>query len=102
MRLTPTPKELKQWRLEAGLTQHKLAEHLKITASHIAFLENGKRSPGAYLINRYWQFIPSERKERASARQHASPPRGFAGQLAFFGHTLSLYRSWNIPPFGER
>ena len=44
-RIVPTPKEFKQWRKAAGLTQRKLAALLKITASHVNYLENGKRSP---------------------------------------------------------
>ena len=52
----PTPKELKQWRVEAGLTQRQLAARLKISAAYVAYLENGKRSPSAALIARYWKF----------------------------------------------
>jgi DNA-binding CsgD family transcriptional regulator len=55
-RIVPTPKEFKQWRKAAGLTQRKLAALLKITASHVNYLENGKRSPSAALIARYWKF----------------------------------------------
>jgi len=58
-RIVPTPKELKQWRLAAGLTQRQIAARLKITAGHVAYLENGKRSPSATLIARYRKFIPS-------------------------------------------
>ncbi len=58
-RIVPTPKELKQWRLAAGLTQRQIAAGLKITAGHVAYLENGKRSPSATLIARYRKFIPS-------------------------------------------
>jgi len=55
-RIVPTPKEFKQWRKAAGLTQRKLAALLKITASHVNYLENGKRSPSAALVARYWKF----------------------------------------------
>ena len=58
-RIVPTPKELKQWRVEAGLTQRQLAARLKISAAYVAYLENGKRSPSAALIARYWKFIPN-------------------------------------------
>jgi len=58
-RIVPTPKELKQWRLAAGLTQRQIAARLKITAGHVAYLEHGKRSPSATLIARYRKFIPS-------------------------------------------
>jgi len=57
-RIVPTPRELKQWRKAAGLTQRKLAALLKITASHVAYLENGQRSPSGVLIARYWKFKP--------------------------------------------
>ena len=55
-RIVPTPRELKQWRKAAGLTQRQMAAHLKITASHVNYLENGKRSPSAALVARYWKF----------------------------------------------
>ena len=31
---------------------------LSISAAHVACLENGKRSPSATVIARYWKFIP--------------------------------------------
>ncbi len=55
-RIVPTPRELKQWRKAAGLTQRKIAALLKITAAHVNYLENGNRSPGGALISRYWKF----------------------------------------------
>ena len=58
-RIVPTPKELKQWRVEAGLTQRQLAARLKISAAYVAYLESGKRTPSAALIARYWKFIPN-------------------------------------------
>jgi len=57
-RIVPTPKELKQWRLAADLTQRQIAARLKISAAHVAYLENGKRSPSATVIARYWKFKP--------------------------------------------
>ncbi|MFZ0245672.1 helix-turn-helix domain-containing protein [Candidatus Binatus sp.] len=56
--MVPTPKELKQWRQAAGLTQRKIAARLKISPAHVAYLENGKRSPSAALVARYWKFNP--------------------------------------------
>jgi transcriptional regulator with XRE-family HTH domain len=55
----PTPKELQQWRELAGLSQRQMAVRLKISAAYICYLENGKRSPSASVIQRYWKFIPS-------------------------------------------
>jgi DNA-binding CsgD family transcriptional regulator len=55
-RIVPTPKEFKQWREAAGLTQRKIAALLKITAAHVAYLEHGQRSPSGALIARYWKF----------------------------------------------
>ena len=57
-RIVPTPKELKQWRLAADLTQRQIAARLKISSAHVAYLENGKRSPSATVIARYWKFNP--------------------------------------------
>src|ERR1039457_5413864 len=63
-RIVPTPKEFKQWRKAAGLTQRQMAARLKITAAHVAYLEHGKRSPSAALVKRYRKFMPS--KERCA------------------------------------
>src|ERR1035437_11009950 len=49
-RIVPTPKEFKQWRKAAGLTQRQMAARLKITAAHVAYLEHGKRSPIEFRI----------------------------------------------------
>jgi predicted transcriptional regulator len=57
-RLIPTPKEFKQWRRLAGLNQRQMGAGLKISAAYIAYLENGKRSPSASVIQRYRKFIP--------------------------------------------
>jgi predicted transcriptional regulator len=58
VRIVPTPKELRRWRLDAGLTQREMAKELKISAAYVTFLENGRGSPSATLIARYWKFIP--------------------------------------------
>ena len=52
----PTPKELKQWRRLAGLSQRQMGARLKVSAAYIAYLENGKRSPSASVIQRYRKF----------------------------------------------
>jgi len=57
-RIVPTPRELRRWRLNAGLNQREMAKRLKISAAHVAYLENGKRSPSGSLIERYRKFIP--------------------------------------------
>jgi predicted transcriptional regulator len=57
-RIVPTPRELKQWRQAADLTQRQMAARLKISAAHVAYLEHGKRSPSATLIVRYRKFMP--------------------------------------------
>lgn len=56
-RIIPTPREIKRWRKAAGLTQRQMGARLKITAAHVAYLENGKRSPSAALAKRYQKFI---------------------------------------------
>ncbi|MGO9682555.1 MAG: helix-turn-helix domain-containing protein [Beijerinckiaceae bacterium] len=58
-RIVPTPRELKKWRLAAGLTQRQIAARLKISSAHVAYLETGKRSPSASLIERYRKFMPN-------------------------------------------
>jgi transcriptional regulator with XRE-family HTH domain len=55
-RIVPTPREFKQWREAAGLTQRKIAVLLKISAAHVAYLEQGRRSPSGLLIERYQRF----------------------------------------------
>ncbi len=57
-RIVPTPRELRRWRLDAGLNQREMAKRLKISVAHVAYLENGKRSPSGSLIERYRKFIP--------------------------------------------
>ncbi len=57
-RIVPTPTELKQWRKAAHLSQREIAAILKISAAYVAYLENGKRSPSAALIQRYRKFMP--------------------------------------------
>ena len=57
-RIVPTPKELREWRRAADLTQRKMAQRLKLSAAYVAYLESGKRSPSATVIARYWKFIP--------------------------------------------
>ena len=61
-RIIPTPKELKRWRLAAHLSQRKIGAILKISASHVAYLENGKRSPSGALIERYRKFRTERHK----------------------------------------
>ncbi len=57
-RIVPTPREFRRWRLDAGLNQREMAKRLKISVAHVAYLENGKRSPSGSLIERYRRFIP--------------------------------------------
>jgi predicted transcriptional regulator len=59
VRIVPTPRELKQWRQVAHLTQRQIATRLKISAAYVAYLENGRRSPSAAVIARYRRFIPN-------------------------------------------
>ncbi len=57
-RFVPTPKEMREWRKAAELTQRQMAARLKISAAHVAYLEHGKRYPSLTLIARYRRFIP--------------------------------------------
>jgi predicted transcriptional regulator len=57
-RIIPTPKEMRRWRLNAGLSQREMGTKLKISAAYVTYLEKGKRSPSASVIARYRKFIP--------------------------------------------
>ena len=57
--MVPTPKELRRWRVDAGLSQREMAKLIKVSATYVAYLENGKRSPSATVIERYCKFLPS-------------------------------------------
>ena len=59
VRIVPTPKEMREWRKAADLTQRKMGQRLKISDAYVAYLESGKRSPSASVIARYWKFIPN-------------------------------------------
>jgi predicted transcriptional regulator len=58
MRIVPTPKEMREWRKAVDLTQRQMSARLKISAAHVAYLENGRRYPSAALIVRYRKFRP--------------------------------------------
>src|SRR5258707_5191519 len=51
-RIVPTPKELREWRRAADLTQRRMGKLLGISAAYVAYLESGKRSPSASVIAR--------------------------------------------------
>ena len=38
--------------------QREMVKRIGVSASYIAYLESGKRSPSATVIARYWKFIP--------------------------------------------
>jgi transcriptional regulator with XRE-family HTH domain len=52
-RLIPRPKEIRDLRLLARLSQRELANYLGVKSSHVAYLETGRRSPSGDLILRY-------------------------------------------------
>ena len=53
VRLVPRPKEIRDLRLVAQLSQREMANYLGVKSSHVAYLENGRRSPSGDLILRY-------------------------------------------------
>ena len=53
VRLVPRPAEIRDLRLFAELTQREMAKLLGVKSSHVAYLENGRRSPSGDLILRY-------------------------------------------------
>ncbi len=52
-RLVPHPEEIRELRISAELTQREMAGYLGVKSSHVAYLENGRRSPSGDLILRY-------------------------------------------------
>jgi predicted transcriptional regulator len=56
-RIVPTPKELRDWRRANGFTQSQMAALLDVSPAHVTFLEQGKRTPSAIVVERYWKFI---------------------------------------------
>jgi predicted transcriptional regulator len=55
-KIAPSPKEMKQWRQLAQLTQRELGKRLGISAAYVAYLEMGKRVPSPSIMDRYWKF----------------------------------------------
>jgi len=92
---------IKQKRSELGLTQRELARKLQVEASHVAYLESGKRKPSLTLMARIEDAIGVSRQQifllshpeaaavvnpsdRAAVRiQQTNPPRGFISDRAF-------------------
>ncbi len=54
---------LKQARHELRLTQHELASRVGVKASHIAYLESGKRRPSLPLVKRIANALGLDRRE---------------------------------------
>jgi transcriptional regulator with XRE-family HTH domain len=52
-RLVPRPREFKDLRLFAELTQREMASYLGVKSSHVAYLENGRRAASGALILRF-------------------------------------------------
>lgn len=48
---------IKQKRIEEGISQKSLAEHLKISANRLCQYENGKREPNIYIILKISRFL---------------------------------------------
>jgi predicted transcriptional regulator len=55
-KIVPSPKQMKQWRTLAQLSQRDFGKRLGISAAYIAYLEAGKRIPSPLVIDRYWKF----------------------------------------------
>ena len=56
-------KILKDRRIEMGLTQRLLAEQVGIKASHIAYIESGRRRPSLPLLERMATALGLDRRE---------------------------------------
>lgn len=84
-RLVPRPEEIRDLRLFAELTQREMAEHLGVKASHVAYLENGRRFPSGNLILRYRKvermlLSKVERKVASESREVQRRVRTNSGQ----------------------
>ena len=55
---------VKEARDEARMTQRELATAVGIKASHIAYIENGRRRPSISLINRLGETLGLDAKEQ--------------------------------------
>jgi transcriptional regulator with XRE-family HTH domain len=54
---------LKTRREDLGLTQRQLAQKIRVEASHVAFIENGRRKPSLKLIARMADTLGLDRQE---------------------------------------
>ena len=68
-KLVPDPKEFLAFRESAGMTQRDVAAALKVKASHIAYLENGRRNPSGDFIIRWRKFVKSK---QGAIKKHAA------------------------------
>src|ERR1700675_702962 len=78
-RLVPHPEEMRSLRLFAGLTQREMAGLLGVKASHVAYLENGRRLPSGALILRYRKvermLLSKLKRKLASESREVRAPR---------------------------
>ena len=56
-------KILKERRIQLGLTQRALAEQVAIKASHVAYIESGRRRPSLMLLERIATVLGLDRRE---------------------------------------
>jgi predicted transcriptional regulator len=72
---TPTPDELKQYRLRLGKTQTELAAKAKVSQSLIARIEKGSIDPRVSTLRKILDALKEEEKgERITARQLMRSP----------------------------
>lgn len=62
-RLYPNGREIRTWRLGAGLSQNAFAKLVGITPSYVAYLESGERRPSLELVARLERLM--KRRKRA-------------------------------------
>jgi transcriptional regulator with XRE-family HTH domain len=68
--LSMTPKWFLNIRHFMGLTQRELAVKLGVKASHVAYLENGRRHPSPALLTRYMKVeVLAKRHKIADAKK---------------------------------
>src|SRR5215469_9793641 len=89
-----------------GLTQRSLAEKLGVEASHVAFIESGRRKPSLKLIGRLADILGldkqqllilahPEAKELIAEAKHEKPRKGSLSWRRFIGNN-ELLAHYNV------
>src|SRR5260370_28715155 len=96
-------KIIKQKRLELALTQRELANQLGVKASHVAYIESGRRKPSLTLIRRIADALGLDRQEMfllshpeakylVNQSRESAPPNGAWREFVANHPLLKCYR----------